>query len=387
MKELITQSLTPIRDVIQGQNYGIIKARLDQLLPKDVAQSFAKVFLQPKEGVWYAENDFIYIPYSEASAIEKEEISIRLEEIKEVAFGTLQDVMPYWEKLFVVPNQDCIHWCKAEDGSMHIVIAQWGFENRTIETQTDVISEIITAPRPLIQIPVVLNCQFSNGEIASDYEFYLNIFNNKKLCKTNEDGTYSVGSLFADKQFSVENVNGTQQIYFTVSSGSDYNAIFNVTTDYLLTVLNQNDTPVGSYFLKVDGTEIMTDSEGQYNYKEYILTPKSTIIVERDGEVIGTFLLSKDAKKNNFIVRIEEKIIKPKTITIKLRGYRNEPLSNIFFEIRNDKGKFIDGLTDSNGNAIIPSDGFAVGKKYNISFKVSSAYQKQQVMNRKEQKK
>ena len=192
MRELTTQSLSPIRDVIQGQNYGIIKARLDQLLPIDVAQSFAKVDIQQKEGIWYAEADLKYSPYSEAGDIEKEEIAIRLEEIKETSFSELRDSMPYWEKLFVIPSQDCIYWHKSDDGFMNVVIAKWGFENRTIEAQTDIISEIITAPRPLTQIPVVIDFRFSNGEIASEYEFYLHIFNSKSSARQiKTEGTLS----------------------------------------------------------------------------------------------------------------------------------------------------------------------------------------------------
>lgn len=383
MRELTTQSLAPIRDVIQGQNYGIIKARLDQLLPKDVAQSFAKVDIKQKEGIWYTENSLKYLPYSEAGDLEKEEIAIRLEEIREVAYGNLKESMPYWAKLFVVPNHDCIYWHKSEDGTMSVVITQWGFENRTIEKQADVISDIITAPRPLTQIPVTLECKFSNGETASDYEFYLNIFNNKKLCKTDDQGRYTIGSLFADKAFSVENIDGTQRIDFIVKDNADYTAVFNITTSYTITVLNQNNDCVPNCALKVNGESVLTDSEGRYICSDIILTPDSKLVVEYEGSTIGAFTLVKESENNDFIVKIEQKIVKPKTITIKLRGYKGEPLADMPFKVKSDKGEIIEGITDKDGNATIPSENLTVGKKCNLAFTVTAAYQQ----NREEMKK
>ena len=385
MRELTAQSLSPIRDVIQGKNYGFIKARLDQLLPMDVAQSFAKVDIQQKEGIWYAEADFKYSPYSEAGDVEKEEIAIRLEEIKEISFSKLKNSMPYWEKLFVIPTQDCIYWHKSDDGIMNVVIAKWGFENRTIEAQTDIISEIITAPRPLTQIPVVIDFRFSNGEIASELEFYLYIFNNQKRCKTDKDGRYSIGSLFAEKQFCIEDMAGTQKFDFTVNSSVDYRIIFNLITDYSITVLNQNGSPVSDCLLVVDGKNVITDSEGKYIHNGYVLASNSKVVVEHKGNIIGSFSPTKEPEKNNFVVRIEEKVIKPETITIKLRGYKGEPLSEMPFKVKTNKG-IIEGVTDKLGNAIIPSTGFVVGQKYNISFIVTSAYQAQQIKKRKEQK-
>ncbi len=382
MKELTNRLIASIRDVIQGQNYGIIKARLDQLLPRDVAQSFAKVDIKSKEGIWYTENNLKYVPYSEAKDLEKEEIAIRLEEIREVAYGNLKESMPYWEKLFVVPNQDCIYWYKDEDGNMSVVITQWGFENRTIEEQTDVISDIITAPRPLTQVPVTLNCKFSNGDTASDYEFYLNIFNNKKLCKTDDQGVYAIGSLFADKTFSVETLDGNQRIEFIVKDAGNYIAQFNIIADYMINVINQNNASVPNCALKVNGESVLTDSEGRYICNDIILYPDSKVVVEYENQNVGTFSLSKEYTENNFIVKIEQKIVKPQTITIKLRGYNGEPLSKMPFKIKTDKGEVIEGITDKVGNAIIPSEALTVGKKCNLSFTVTATYQQK----RKEQK-
>lgn len=381
MRELITQSLAPIRDVIQGQNYGILKARLDQLLPKDAAQSFAKVDIKAKEGIWYTENNLKFAPYSEAGDLEKEEIAIKLEEIKEKAYGYLRETMTYWEKLFIVPNSDCIYWYKSEDGIMSVVITQWGFENRTIEKQADVISDIITAPRPLTQIPVVLKCKFSNGETASEYEFYLHIFNNKKQCTTDENGVYSIGPLFADKSFAVEKVDGSQRIDFTVKHDFEYLAVFNIATDYSITVLNQYNTPVPNCSLKVNGEAITTDSNGQYAVSDLIIYPNSKVDVEYEGKIIGAFTLSKESKDNSFTVKIEQKIVKPQTINIKLRGYKGEPLPNMPFKVKTDNYRIIDGITDEQGNATIPSQALTVGKKCNLSFTLSAAYQQK----RKEQ--
>lgn len=383
MKELNSQSLSGIRDIISGQNYGFIKARLDQLLPQEAASSFAKVEIQGKEGLWYAENNLPYKVYSDASELEKEEIAIELEKLRELAYGKLSEAMPYWAKLFVVPNKDCIYWSKDAEGKISVVITQWGFDNRTIEKQADVISDIITAPRPLTQIPVMLDCKFSNGEPASDFEFYLNIFNNKKLCKTDNQGRFSIGSLFANNVFSVENLEGNQRIGFTVKDNIDYIAVFNITTGYTITVINQEDDCVPNCAIKVNGESALTDSEGRYICNEMNLTPESKLVVEYDGLIVGTYHLAKKSENNNFTVRIEQKIVKPKTITIKLRGYKGESLPDMPFKVKTDKGEIIEGITDKDGNAKIPSESLTVGKKCNLSFKVTVTYQQNRQKSKK----
>ena len=170
-----------------------------------------------------------------------------------------------------------------------------------------------------------------------------------------------------------------------MNSSVDYQVIFNLITDYSITVLNQNGSPVSDCPLVVDGKNVMTDSEGKYIHNGYVLASDSKVVVEHKGNVIGSFSPTKESEKNNFVVRIGEKVIKPETITIKLRGYKGEPLSEIPFKVKTNNG-IIEGVTDKLGNAIIPSTGFVVGQKCNISFTVTSAYQAQQVKKRKEQK-
>ena len=52
MKEISRQSLMKIHDVIHGQNYVNIKARLNQLLPNEYAKTFAGIKLFSTDGVW-----------------------------------------------------------------------------------------------------------------------------------------------------------------------------------------------------------------------------------------------------------------------------------------------------------------------------------------------
>lgn len=375
MRELISQTLSGIRDIIPGQNYGIIKARLDQLLPKDAASSFAKVEIQGKDGMWYAENSLPYKVYFEASELEKEEIAIELEMLKEIAFGKLKDDMPYWENLFVVPNQDCIYWAKDGD-KMNVVIAKWGFDIRTTEKQVNVISEIITAPRPLTQIPVVLDCKFTNDEPASEYEFALLIFNNRKICKTNTEGKYSIGSLFADKTFAIEDIDGRQHQEFRVKKDATYEPVFEVKTSYQLLVVNQDDEPLSNFSIVINGESKNTNEEGLIDETDITLYPDSKIVVSYNGKTLGEYPLNIKPESNHFkaIVTIEK--IEPKIITIKLQDHKGKLLPNLPFKIQTTNGDSIDGTTDDNGIATFHSERFEQGKKYNISFELSSDYQK-----------
>lgn len=382
MRELISQSLSGIRDIVPGQNYGIIKARLDQLLPKESASSFAKVELQRKDGIWYAENNLPYKVYSDASELEKEEIAIELEMLKETAFGKLKDEMPYWENLFVVPNQDCIYWAKEGD-KMKVVLAEWGFDIRTTEKQVNVISEIITAPRPLTQIPVVLDCKFTNEEPASEYEFNLLIFNSRKICKTNAEGKYSIGSLFADKTFAVEDINGRQHQEFRVKKDATYEPVFEVLTSYQLLAVNQDDEPLVNYSLVVNGDSKLTDEEGIIRSAEIILYPDSKITVSNQGKILGEFELNIEPENNHFKVVVTTETPAPQMVTIKLKDHKGTSLSNLPFRIKTATGSTLNGTTDENGIAVFPAEKFEKGKKYNISFEISPEYQKQRANSMK----
>lgn len=382
MRELISQSLSGIRDIIPGQNYGFIKARLDQLLPKEAASSFAKVEIQGKDGMWYAENDLPYKVYSEASKLEKEEIAIELEMLREVAYGKLKDDMPYWENIFVIPNQDCIYWAKEGD-NMNVVLAEWGFDIRSTEKQVNVISEIITAPRPLTQIPVVLDCKFTNDEPASEYEFNLLIFNNRKICKTNADGKYSIGSLFGDKTFAIEDINGKQHQEFTVKKDATYEPVFEVLTSYQLLVVNQDNKPLVNYCLEVNGDSKLTDEEGIIRGADIILYPDSKITISNQSGILGEFELNIKPEDNQFkvVVRVEKVI--PKIVTIKLEDHNGKSLPNMPFKIKTANGSNITGTTNENGIAVFPAEQFEKGKKYNISFELSTEYQKEQANAKK----
>ena len=68
MKEISRQSLMKIHDVIHGQNYVNIKARLNQLLPNEYAKTFAGIKLFSTDGVWYGDDAIVYRSYVEASA-------------------------------------------------------------------------------------------------------------------------------------------------------------------------------------------------------------------------------------------------------------------------------------------------------------------------------
>lgn len=375
MRELQSQSLSGIRDIIPGQNYGIIKARLNQILPKEAAASFARVELQGKESMWYAESNLPFKLYSEASDLEKEEIAIELEMLKETAYGKLKYEMPYWESLFVVPDKDCIFWAKDGD-KMNVVLSAWGFDIRATEKQVNVISEIITAPRPLTQIPVVLNCMLTNGDAASEYEFNLLIFNNRKVCKTNEEGRYTIGSLFADITFAVEDVNGKQHQEFKVQKNAVYEPVFDVKTSYRLLVINKDDEPLTNFEICINGKSKRTDEEGLINGADITLYPDSKIAVSNNGATLGEFHLNLNPEENQFKVVATGEKVKPKMVTIKLQDHKGKALPNLPFKIQTINGDSIYGTSNENGIAIFPAEKFEQGKKYNISFELTSEYQK-----------
>lgn len=377
MRELISQSLSGIRDIIPGQSYAIIKARLDQLLPKDAAISFAKVDIQGSEGTWYSETNYSYKPYSEASDLEKEEIATALEILKEIAYGKLKTDMPYWENLFVVPNKECVFWFKDQE-KMYVILAQWGFDIRSAEKQINVISDLITAPRPLTQVPVTLECKYTNGDPATEFEFSLLIFNNRKLCKTDANGKYYIGSLFADKSFAVEDTDGNQHQEFTVSKDKVYDPVFELYTGYQLLVVDQDNESLPNYSVNINDDTFITDENGLICVNNVVLYVDSKIVVTCN-EKVGEFKLGADPEQNKFKVIVKlEKVAPPmqKYVIIKLQDYKGKSLPNLAFKVTSTNGNVIEGKTDELGKAVLPADQFENGKKYNISFEMSLDYQK-----------
>lgn len=379
-----------LHDVIHGQNYVNIKARLNQLLPEEYAKAFAGIKLLDTEGMWYGDKRYNYQPFSAASEDDKKEIASWLKACKEQVCEILGEKMPWAHKLFVIPTPDEIFWYRNGVGELQVTLAQWGFESKLAGHKVDIIGSLISQPYVKSQHEVVIHIDYSDGGVAANVPFVLNALSNTQEVKTNDDGDYRLGRLFEGKTFSVESTDGSNHTEFTVEAGASYNVTFDWNTKFRLVVENQKGERKAGYELSVDGTRVVTDGEGCYE-QEVVLRPGMAIEVAAGG-MSERFELQRDADGNEFRIVINEQ--EPPTpptpptpstpptpvkeyIMVKLLDYDGSPLPHLPFVIRPKKGPVIEGTTDENGEAQLDKSLFEPKKKYRIETHVTAQYREE----------
>lgn len=393
MKEISRESLIKIHDVIHGQNYVNIKARLDQLLPDEYSKAFAGIKLVGNEGVWYGEKKNNYQSFATATDADKDEIASWLKTCKEYVCEALFEKMPWVQSLFIIPTQNEIYWYRNSVGELQVTLAQWGFESKLVGHKVDIIGLLISQPQIKSQQEVVIHIDYSDGGIAADVPFVLNALSNPREANTNDVGDYRLGRLFPGKKFSVETLDGCNRAEFTVEPGSEYKAVFDWATRYKLVVENQKGERKAGYELTVDGASITTDTEGCYEQKVVLRRDMKIDVVA--GDKSQQFDLHREADDNLFriIINEEEPPIPPlppvppmpptppvqqkEYIMVKLLDYDGTPMPNLSFVIRTKKESVIEARTDEKGEAKIDKTLFDARKKYHIETRLTTQYREE----------
>lgn len=389
MKEISTQSFMKIHDIIHGQNYVNIKARLNQLLPEYYSDIFSGVNMDGTQGMWYGDEHKNYQSYSSASDAEKEEIATFLEGAKNYVCEELSSSMPFVNSLFTIPSQNEIFWFRDENGDMHVTLAQWGFENRSNGPKVDVIGMLISAPRTITQQDITLHIDFSDGECAANASFLLHLFNNKKEFSTDDNGNFHLGKLFLGKEFAVSTLEEEEYQSFPVIKDGSYKAIFDLTTNYTIITEDEKGEPLEGKEISIDGVNTVTNDKGYYE-QSLVLQPNHTIVVTCE-EHDYSFSLNRNPEENIFHIVLKKHEVPeppipptppiipptpptPQYISIELLDYDGKPLPNMPFTINVKGEEPIKAQTDDNGIAQIEKSKFKTKKKYKINFKVTSSY-------------
>lgn len=376
MKEISTYPLKEIQSVIFGENYVNLKARLDQLCP-EFSSLFASFKIDGDEGIWYGKDNIAYQRFQDASETQKEEIAAQLEIAKQSLCDNPPEKMEnFVNLLFQIPSESQIFWYLDNDGNVSVTLAQWGFSDRDDEKCEDVIQVLIDKERPLTQVPVTLKFIYSNLEPASNYDFQFHLFNNEKLCKTDVNGEYHVGTLFAGKKIAVSTIDGKQYQEFFIEKGKEFITTINLNVIYSITIKNQYGDLKPYYPLEIGTFSVKTDENGVYR-GEAIIEPEAQINVTISDNKVFNFKLSKDSSNNDFIIEIQEDVKKnPDTFCIRLLDYDGKPLIQMPFKILSTSNIVIDGITDINGYAKLSSKYFKDKEKYQIFFEDSEEYRK-----------
>ena len=376
MKEISTYPIKEIQSVIPGENYVNLKARLDQLSP-EFSSLFASFKIDGDEGIWYGKDNIAYQRFQDASETQKEEIAAQLEIAKQSLCDNPPEKMEnFVNLLFQIPSESQIFWYLDNDGNVSVTLAQWGFSDRDDEKCEDVIQVLIDKERPLTQVPVTLKFIYSNLEPASNYDFQFHLFNNEKLCKTDVNGEYHVGTLFAGKKIAVSTIDGKQYQEFFIEKGKEFITTINLNVIYSITIKNQYGDLKPYYPLEIGTLPVKTDENGVYR-GEAIIEPEAQINVTISDNKVFNLKLSKDSSNNDFIIEIQEDVKKnPDTFCIRLLDYDGKPLIQMPFKILSTSNIVIDGITDINGYAKLSSKYFKDKEKYQIFFEDSEEYRK-----------
>ncbi len=376
MKEISAYPIKEIQSVIPSENYANIKARLDQLRP-DLSSLFASFKMDGDEGIWYGKDNIVYHRFQDASEIQKEEIAAQLEIARQSLCDNPPEKMENFVKsLFQIPSESQIFWSVDNDGNVSVTLAQWGFTNRDEEDCEDIIQVLIEKDRPLTQVPVTLKFIYSNLEPASDYDFQLHLFNNDKVCKTDANGEYHVGTLFAGKKVAVSTIDGKQSQEFFIEKGKKFLTTINLTVNYSIIVKNQHGDLKADYPLAIGSLPVMTDEVGVY-HGEAVLEPEALISVTVTDDKIVDFKLSHDASNNDFVIEIQENVKNNSdTFRIRLLDYDGKPLIQMPFKIYSNGTLVTEGITDINGYAQQSVSGFKDKATYQIVFEDSEEYRK-----------
>lgn len=398
MKELSSQSLIKIRDVIHGENYANIKARLDQLLPPAYAETFAKISIIGQSGVWFGDDDIEYRKFSEAGQSEKEEIALRLEECRKYVCENLQSQMKFVQDLFVIPGQEQIFWHRdLESNAVRVVLTQWGFENKGFGDKVDVISVLIDAARSLQQQDVMIHIDYSDGLPAESIPFNLFVFNNEKHEQTDGDGNYQLGKMMSGQRFAVEDIAADNHVDFIVTGGEGiYNAVFDYVADYVVAVEDQDGTLIPGYAFDIDGKPFSTDADGKCCGSKKLGPDTSIEIKAEDSHEL--FPLHRDPDLNRFVLRVtrnsdnpddsEDKHddVKDEYVTIRLYDFDDTPLPNLPFKITGRNNSCIECETDKDGVARVNKKLLSRKSRHKVRFVITAQYREQLDNSKKNEK-
>ena len=384
MKEVTRQSLDKIRNIIQSENYANIKARLDQYLDKNYSSMFAFIKISGNNCIWFAEDDEKYLPYSQAAATDRDEIADVLETSKPVICEALAQQMPFIAKLFTVPSRDQIYWRRDGNGDMRVLLTQWGFLNRNIGNDVDIIDMLISEPRVTAKEEVIVKVMWSDGTPAADTPFNLMIFGNTKSYTTDAEGQYCLGKLLTGKEFTVTDAEGGQAHPFIVAPGADYTVTFERHTAYKVIVKNQDGRAMGGFRILVNGEPVTVDENGEWECPDVLMTPNPAVTVALEtGAGEQAYTLSADPDENEFVYQVEEEkpevVLPPpppeppvkKMVTVRLLDYDGYPLSDIPFKLTAKGHKDVEGRTDANGLGLVDSSLLDDKTKYKIQFHIT----------------
>lgn len=301
MQTLSLAHFTTIEYVIKGGDYNYISAHLPVDLSPDDASLFARIQIDGNSAQWYVEDKAEYKCLSDASPDDRLAALQDLKVRKERILARLAGKVKYAELLFVVPDEDQIFFTR-KDGFVRALLCQWGFRRRNDPASHDILSFLLeSTPDPPATVDVRFRALYSDMKPAAGLPLTLDWVASRDFV-TDEEGFWGLGPMLEGTGFAILDADG-HRFSFTVRSDENvYEAVFPLSVDYRIHVVNQEGTPKPDYPLEVQGLLLRSDSDAMVFPENVLLGPSTEVEVLDETGHIEHYVLEREGNDFTFVV-------------------------------------------------------------------------------------
>ena len=246
------------------------------------------------------------------------------------------------EVLFTTPDDSFIYF-NEDNGNVKILVTGWGFNKPVrVVAKPDAI--------PVNQKnPIKLSFSY-DGDHLKDYEFGLRLAKQIKRLKTDSSGFYVFDNLKVGENYVVTDINSNRNFNLNIREGqSSYD--FDVTDYSTLEISALSDgQPLAEEEARIDYHEKKYTLKTDENGHAAIQLPlyEGEVVIASMKDKIENTPMTKDGGKINFIFETE-KSVESNRVNIKISVMRNGEMLPSQPVTIDYGGKYLDGVTDSNG--------------------------------------
>jgi len=330
---------TEVNFILAPENYTGLYNKLEQHLPKELMQFFAKPVKSGTRTKWYIEDNVKYNKndiksYDSLDEQQKNMVSDYIEHIKPQIENILSRNR-YFEQnsyaFFVIPETKNIKVILTEFEPI-IILTQWACKSNSIVTTVDKLKAVINRPKPNREKIIVL-VKYTDKSIALNRQFYFEYtgFQTVQLkSKTNTKGMRDMGKFKYDSQFSVYDIIENQKRFihnFTVKKGQEiYEVVFPIFANAKVKVINQKKQIVPNI-------DVIINYDNEDSFRN---TAKTGFFSLENLEVGKEVIISEKAKPEN-----KKKYIVEKNNNEFVLEILQDIFSDLIIKVVNQKGEIV----------------------------------------------
>lgn len=221
------------------------------------------------------------------------------------------------------------------------------------------------------------------GEAKPDFAIFIDGMEGR----TDETGVYHSDYviLTPQKEITVTLADGSNPAKYKLVFDADENDfLYKITqeekTTYKIKVENRKGEPKPNFAITVNGTEVRTDENAEYQSGKVAYEPGKQLQVSLpDGKCPTAFTLNRDEEANQFTYVVDDvpPIPEPKKmVTVRILTKKGNAIPNVPFKVLIKGKKVAEGVTNASGVGAFPAELLKHGQKYKIDFRVSREQEK-----------